>query len=76
MKKVEKELESSNTKIARLESDLKKAKQKASKTSILATKKAITKAKGKQRVEPALTFYLLLLPVLEKRAILEALKSI
>jgi hypothetical protein len=47
LNKVEKELKSNNTKIARLELKLKKAKQKAGKTSVLAVKKAITKVKGK-----------------------------
>jgi hypothetical protein len=75
LNKVEKELKSSNTKIARLESELKKAEQKAGKTSVLAVKKAITKAKGKQRAEPAPTFQLPLPPVPEKRATLEAPKS-
>jgi septal ring factor EnvC (AmiA/AmiB activator) len=47
LNKVKKELKSNNTKIARLKSELKKVEQKASKTSILAIKKVIIKAKGK-----------------------------
>jgi len=74
--KLEKALDLQKSKVARLESELKKAQQKGGKTTVLAAKKSPSKGKNKETASTNLTFQLPLPAVPEARMTSQAPKSV
>ena len=74
--KLEKALDLQKSKVARLESELKKAQQKGNKTTILVAKKSPSKGKNKKTALTNLTFQLPLPAIPEARMTSQAPKSV